>query len=69
MSLCALTPEIKAEIDELTPAELAHHWRFAPLGDPWLVGETGDYFIERFKSSGAAACTIATGWGWRGEIE
>jgi len=46
-----LTPENKAHIDALSYQGLLSHWRFAPSGDPWLQGETGDYWSKRMRAS------------------
>ena len=42
-----LTPENKAHIDSLSYYGLLSHWRFAPVGDPWFEGETGEYWAKR----------------------
>ena len=42
-----LTPENKKYIDSLSYNQLLHHWRFAPVGDPWFQGETGGYWGDR----------------------
>lgn len=42
-----LTPEVKATIDKKSLYELMKHWRFAPIGDPWLQGEVGQYWGQR----------------------
>ena len=39
-----LTEENKKHIDSLSYEQLLSHWRFAPSGDPWFQGETGDYW-------------------------
>lgn len=44
-----LTPERKAEIDAKSYSDLLNHWRFAPAGDPWFEGETGNYWGARMK--------------------
>lgn len=44
-----LTPENKATIDGISYESLLSRWRFAPVGDPWLLGETGDYWSKRIK--------------------
>mgnify|MGYP001575129176 FL=1 len=44
-----LTPANKAAIDVKSYEELLRYWRFAPAGDPWFEGETGDYWKERMK--------------------
>ena len=43
-----LTPD-KAYIDSLSYEQLLSKWRFAPIGDPWFQGETGDYWGKRMK--------------------
>jgi hypothetical protein len=42
-----LTPENKKDIDSLSYEELLRKWRFAPAGEPWFQGETGDYWAKR----------------------
>mgnify|MGYP001243136636 CR=1 FL=1 len=42
-----LTPENKAHIDSLTHYQLLSKTRFAPAGDPWFQGETGNYWEKR----------------------
>ena len=42
-----LTEESKAHIDGLSYQGLLRRWRFAPVGDPWFEGETGEDWIER----------------------
>jgi len=42
-----LTPENKAAIDAKTVGQLLSGVRFAPAGDPWFQGETGDYWLKR----------------------
>lgn len=42
-----LTPENKEFIDKLSLHVLFYKWRFAPHGDPWFQGETGNYWLER----------------------
>ena len=44
-----LTPENKKHIDLMNYTQLLSHWRFAPAGDPWFQGETGDYWGERMR--------------------
>ena len=44
-----LTPENKAYIDSLSYEQLLCGWRFAPVGDPWFQGETGEYWGRRMK--------------------
>lgn len=66
----AITPELKAEIDKMTYYELLSKWRHAPLGDPLLQGESGDYFAARIKEVRAnisdadkVAASKSVGWG------
>jgi hypothetical protein len=42
-----LTDENKAKIDAMSYEGLLSKWRFAPAGDPWFQGETGDYWSKR----------------------
>jgi hypothetical protein len=42
-----LTPENKAYIDASDIYTLLYRVRFAPVGDPWFTGETGDYWMKR----------------------
>lgn len=42
-----LTPENKTRIDGMSYEALLRHWRFAPSGDPWFQGETGEYWGKR----------------------
>jgi len=46
-----LTPKNKAYIDSLSHEQLRSHLRFAPMGDPWLRGETREYWKERLSTS------------------
>ena len=39
-----LTKENKKDIDNLSYEQLLSRWRFAPPGDRWFQGETGDYW-------------------------
>lgn len=42
-----LTEENKKHIDSLDYDELLRKWRFAKSGDPWMQGETGNYWGNR----------------------
>lgn len=42
-----LTPENKKVIDDMSYEGLLRQWRFAPAGDPWFQGETGQYWGKR----------------------
>lgn len=64
-----LTPERKAHIDSLSYEGLLRHWRFAPVGDPWFQGETGEYWGQRMAELRKAdpaehvAASKRIGWG------
>ena len=64
-----LTPENKAHIDSLSYYGLLSHWRFAPVGDPWFEGETGEYWSKRLSekrqetSDNGVSDSKALGWG------
>ncbi len=64
-----LTPENKATIDQKTHLELLRGIRFAPVGDDWFQGETGDYWMERYGKlraadpGGAVRDSKTLGWG------
>ena len=45
-----LTEKNKKNIDSLSYEQLLSHWRFAPSGDPWFQGETGDYWSSVMKT-------------------
>jgi len=42
-----LTPELQAKIDAMTYMEMLKQWRFAPIGDEIMQGESGDYWAKR----------------------
>jgi hypothetical protein len=44
-----LTPEKKAQIDNLNYRKLSAGWRSTPCGDPIFMGETGDYWEKRMS--------------------
>jgi hypothetical protein len=44
-----LTIKNKAAIDTMSYETLLGRWRFAPAGDPWFQGETGEYWGKRMK--------------------
>ena len=63
-----LTPENKKIIDNMSYRSLLSKWRFAPSGDPWFQGETGQYWSERMnelRSAGAdhVGASKSLGWG------
>lgn len=49
-----LTDEVKKKIDLMGYEDLLSRWRFAPAGDPWFQGETGDYWSKRMAELRAA---------------
>jgi hypothetical protein len=63
-----LTPENRATIDTKTIIELLDRIRFAPAGDPWFQGETGDYWLKRYSAlknadpGAAVAASKTLGW-------
>lgn len=63
-----LTPENKAYIKSLSVKDLLERWRFAPVGDEWFQGETGDYWGQRLEiesrrdPGGYVAASKAVGW-------
>lgn len=64
-----LTPERKEVIDRMSYKELLRRWRFAPLGDPWFQGETGDYWSQRMRElreKGADHVGASKKIGWEG---
>ena len=42
-----LTDQNKKTIDSKTYSQLLEGWRFAPIGDEWFQGATGDYWTLR----------------------
>jgi len=44
-----LTQDNKDYIDSLNYEQLLGCWRFAPVGDPWFQGESGEYWMERMN--------------------
>ena len=44
-----LTEANKKHIDSLNYEGLLSGWRFAPVGDPFFEGETGEYWSKRMK--------------------
>jgi len=64
-----LTPENKNYIDGLSYESLLARWRFAPAGDPWFQGETGEYWGKKMSElrtqdpGGAVRASKTLGWG------
>jgi len=64
-----LTEENKKYIDNLSYEQLLSHWRFAPIGDSWFQGETGEYWGSVMKKKkeeigGTKAVCISKDIGW-----
>ncbi|HBC94343.1 MAG TPA: hypothetical protein DCZ10_15950 [Pelotomaculum sp.] len=60
-----LTEKSKKYIDSLSYESLLARWRFAPVGDPWFQGETGDYWRKRMseiKPQNHAGISKRVGW-------
>lgn len=63
-----LTDERKHYIDQLSHYELLMKVRFAPAGDEWMQGETGEYWLRRLGEkraedpAQAVANSKALGW-------
>jgi len=63
-----LTLEHKAHIDALSHYQLLEKIRFAPVGNVWMEGETGEYWmkqcaIKRDENPGeAVGNSKALGW-------
>ncbi len=49
-----LTQKNKEHIDAMSLEGLLRHNRFAPVGDPWFLDETGKYWLERMNELRAA---------------
>lgn len=51
-----LTDNLKREIDNLPYEEMFRLRRFAPVGHPYFIGDTGMYFLESMnrKDPGSA---------------
>lgn len=60
-----LTPENKEIIDNMDYEQLLRQWRFSPSGDPWIQGETGEYWSKRMKElKGPDHTSISKKIGW-----
>lgn len=61
-----MTPEQKAKIDAMSYRALFTIWRFAPLGDTILQGESGTYIKKRMeeleKTNDRVAMSKSIGW-------
>ena len=65
-----LTKENKQHIDGLSYEQLLSRWRFAPIGDRWFQGETGDYWgsvmnKKKEEIGQAEASNISKDIGWK----
>lgn len=59
-----MTPEQKQIIDSMSQYELCSKWRFAPIGDPLLAGDTGEYFRKVLQEKGGFTPEISKQLGW-----
>jgi len=50
---------VKETIDSMSRTQMARHWRFDAPSSVYFQGNTGDYFIERFKSLGGFSPEIS----------
>ena len=48
-----LTPDLKTVIDAKSHYELLSRWRFAPVGDEMMQGESGEYWSKRMDEKKA----------------
>jgi hypothetical protein len=68
-TIMTLTIENRSHIDSLSHYDLLYKIRFAPVGDEWMQGETGAYWLQRRETlrqadlGGAVADSKALGWG------
>jgi hypothetical protein len=44
-----LTPELKAQIDNMSYFSMLSGWRYAPSGDPMFQGESFEYYRDRMQ--------------------
>jgi hypothetical protein len=54
-----MSPDQKAAIDSMDRFSLCQKWRFAPVGEPLLQGEAGDYFKDRMIKLGGFSPEIS----------
>jgi hypothetical protein len=59
----------KELIDGMKYEQLLYHWRFAPAGDGFFIGEVGRYFEKRMSELrdelGEEAIKISKKIGWK----
>lgn len=48
-----MTPEQKSWIDNASYDQLLEKWRFAPVGDPFFQGDTGEYYSDVMRQKRA----------------
>lgn len=63
-----LTTKNKAAIDAMSYGDLLREWRFAPSGNTWFQGETGEYWKKRMaelreKGADHVGASKRIGWG------
>lgn len=61
--------EMKKWIDNATYDQLLGHWRFAPAGDPFFIGEVGEHYKKVMSKrkqevglAGHTATSKSLGW-------
>jgi hypothetical protein len=61
-----MTEEEKQTIDNMTQAQMARIWRFAPSGNKYMISgtELGDYFVKSFQEKGGFTPAISKQIGW-----
>jgi len=48
-----MSDALNQRIDNMTAEQMAHHWRFAPVGDPIFSSKPHtDRFLKRFRDLG-----------------
>jgi hypothetical protein len=63
-----MTPEQKNWIDQASYMDLLRKWRFAPAGDSYFIGDTGEYYAKVMaakrsqENDGGVAASMAIGW-------
>jgi len=63
-----LTKENKEHIDGMSYEQLLSQWRFSPCGNPWMQGETGEYWGKRMSELRGTVDHVAISKriGWEG---
>lgn len=54
LKILLLDKGMKKWVDNASYATLLRRWRFAPIGDPFFMGEMGDYFAKVMSAKQAA---------------